>query len=389
MKGDIGKHNGCLTSPEHPEKTAMFPRYHRRLADLLRQALGLNKARADCFAACSLTAVENRTVSLSCIAAHLPGSALPESKFRRLQDFFNEIRPDFNALARFLMGLVHQILGGKPLILAMDRTHWKARGNNVNLLVLSVCLGDVGLPLLWTDLRRAGNSGTAKRIRLIRRFLGLFGAGRVACLVGDREFVGEDWFGWLLEENIPFVMRLRENFQTRRERGRPGRDAKDWFSGLRPGEFLDLGACALCGVAMGVCGLRTRDGELLILGYGGVDGACARDRYMARWNIETGFEKLKSHGFDLEASRLRGGGKMERLMAVLAVGFAWSYAVGHWSVEAVRPIRFIRKLMRPGVSVFRRGLELLGGLFHGSCPQLRRVSRKAFDLLRIACSAPT
>jgi hypothetical protein len=164
----------------------MFPRYHRKLSALIRQALGMNKARADCFAACSLTAVEDRTVNLSSIASHLPGSALPASKFRRLQDFFCEVRPDFKALARFLMNLVLPLLGGGKLILAMDRTNWEARGNGVNLLVLSVCLGDAGLPLLWTNLPHRGNSCTRQRIRLTRRFLAPFGIERIACLVGDR-----------------------------------------------------------------------------------------------------------------------------------------------------------------------------------------------------------
>ena len=368
----------------------MFSRCHRKLSALIRQALGLRKSRAHCFAACALAAVEDQTVKLSSLAARLPGQALLESKYRRVQDFFCELTPDYNALAQFLMGMLKDVIKDQPLILAMDRTNWEARKNDVNLLVLSVCLGDSAQPLLWSDLRRKGNSGTRQRQRLMRRFLKVFGAGRIGALVADREFVGEDWFAWLLKEKIPFAMRLRENFKTRLEHGTRVQGAQEHFNGLRPGECLDLGVCEVCGVFMGVCGLRLKkDNELLILGYGGLDGKGACDAFMKRWNIETGFQKLKSHGFDMEASRLRGGGKMELLMAVLAVGFAWCYAVGHWSVKAVRPIRLIRRLMRPAVCVFRRGLELLCGLLHGSCPLLRWVSRKAFGVLRAACLAPT
>ena len=368
----------------------MFPHYHRKLSALVCQALDLHKSRADCFAACALTAVEDKTVKLSSIAAHLPGSALLESKYRRVQDFFCEFSPDYNALAQFLVGMLKEVLGDKPLLLAIDRTNWEARKNDVNLLVMSVCLGDVAQPILWSDLRRKGNSDTHQRRRLMRRFLKAFGRERADAVVGDREFVGEEWFRWLLSEKIPFSVRLRENFQTRPEQGGRAKDAKDYFNGLRPGECMDLGACEVCGVRMGVCALRLKkDDELLILGYWGMDATKAQDIFMKRWNIETGFQKLKSHGFDMEASRLRGGGKMERLMAVLALGFAWCYSVGHWSVKAIRPIRFIRKLMRPAICVFRRGQELLCGLLHGACPLVRRVARKAFDVLRAACSAPT
>lgn len=361
----------------------MFPHYHRKLAERLRQDLRMNKARADCFAACALAAITAKSVRLSEMAARIPGSALTESKFRRLQYFFADVRPDYNALAKFIVHMLRDVIGEAPLTLAMDRTNWEARDNDVNLLVLSVCLGDAAQPLLWTDLGRDGNSNTKQRIRLMRRFLSAIGRERIGCLVADREFVGEDWFRWLLTERLPFVLRLRENMKTTPWEGR-ARDARDHFNDLRPGEFKDLGPCELCGVTMGVCGLRLKDGTLLILGYSGLCGHEVGGKFMERWNIETGFEKLKSHGFDMESSRLRGGGKAERLLAILAVGFAWCYAVGAWSVREVAPIRLIRKLGRRARSVFGRGLDYLCGLLHGSCPRHRRVSGKAFAVLRPA-----
>jgi hypothetical protein len=162
----------------------------------------LNKARADGFAAAAIAAVQTQSVRLADIATHLPGEARAESKFRRMQNFFRRLRPDYEAVARFILGLLHALLGNKPLIIAMDRTNWEARNNDVNLLVLSLCLGDAGQPLLWTDLRHPGNSNTRKRIRLVRRLLRVLEVERIQCLVGDREFVGEDWFGWLLARRI-------------------------------------------------------------------------------------------------------------------------------------------------------------------------------------------
>jgi hypothetical protein len=116
-----------------------------------------------------------------------------------------------------------------------------------------------------------------------------------------------------------------------------------------------------------------------------MNGEQARTTYIKRWKIETGFEKLKSHGFNLESSRLHGGGKQERLMAVLAVGFVWCFAIGVWSVQGIHPIRFIRKLGRKGRSIFGRGLEILVGLLHHLCPALLRVAHKSLNLVRAAC----
>ena len=44
------------------------------------------------------------------------------------------------------MGFVGK-LTNRPLTLAMDRTNWEARGNDVNILVPIICLGDMGLPI--------------------------------------------------------------------------------------------------------------------------------------------------------------------------------------------------------------------------------------------------
>lgn len=366
----------------------MLPTAHGNLANELRQGLHLNKARADCFAAAAIAAVQAQSVRLADIATHLHGEARAASKFRRLQNFFLRLRPDYELVARFVMGLLSSILGQKPLVIAMDRTNWEARDNDVNLLVLSICLGDAGQPFLWTDLRRPGNSNTKKRIRLTRRLLRILDVPRIQCLVGDREFVGEEWFAWLLEQRIPFVMRLRENMKTTPKGGRTC-DARAHFAALRPGEWLDLGVCRICGVDMGVCGVHTSKDELLILGYSGVSASEAKLFYLRRWNIETGFEKLKTHGFHLESSRLRGGGKYERLMAVLAVGFAWCYAIGAWSVSDGNPIRVIRRLGRRAQSIFRRGRELLASIFLGTCRQLRKMAAKAFGVLRDAQTAPS
>ena len=362
----------------------MFPKCVERLAGILAVGLHLNKARAKCLAGIVIGATESKSVLLSELATRIPGNATTTSKFRRLQDFFCEVLLDFNAVAALLMGFVGK-LTNEPLTLALDRTNWETRQNDVNILVLSVCLGDMGLPILWVDLRMAGNSDTPCRLGLVRQFIELFGVDNIHVLVGDREFIGQEWFSGLMEEGVPFVMRLRENIYLSSKRGRK-RKAIRFFYGLCPGEFRQLDKRRGCGAEMTVCGLRTSTGELIILACHGIEGSAATLAYMRRWNIETGFEKLKSHGFHMESSRLRGDGKMELLLAALAIAMAWSYSCGAWSREHVAPIR-LKKHGRPEHSVFARGLMLLGDLLHGFAKDLRCVSLAAFGILRAAVAA--
>jgi len=362
----------------------MFPKCVERLADTQAVGLRLNKARAKCLAGIVIGATESKSVLLSELATCIPGNATTTSKFRRLQDFFCEVLLDFNAVAVLLMGFIVK-LTNEPLTLALDRTNWETRQNDVNILVLSVCLGDVGLPIFWIDLRMAGNSDTPCRLGLVRQFVELFGTDNIHVLVGDREFIGQDWFSGLIEEGIPFVMRLRENVYLASKRGRKQKAIR-FFSGRCPGEFRQLDKRRGCGVKMTVCGLRSSTGELLILACHGIEGSAATLAYMRRWNIETGFEKLKSHGFHMESSRWRGDGKMELLLAALAIAMAWSYSCGDWSAKHIAPIR-LKKHGRREHSVFARGLMLLGDLLHGFAKDLRLVSLVVFNILRAAVAA--
>ncbi len=51
----------------------------------------------------------------------------------------------------------------------------------------------------------------------MHRYLRLFEVSSIDALLADREFVGARWLEFLNENNIPFVVRLRENLQVRTE----------------------------------------------------------------------------------------------------------------------------------------------------------------------------
>ena len=61
------------------------------------------------------------------------------------------------------------------------------------MLVVAVVYQGLAFPLLFSLLPKAGNSNTQERIKLIDRFIGLFGRQSIDCLTADREFVEERW----------------------------------------------------------------------------------------------------------------------------------------------------------------------------------------------------
>jgi hypothetical protein len=107
-------------------------------------------------------------------------------------------------------------LGGKPWVLAIDRTNWDFGKTTINILMISVTW-NMGIPLLWMLLPTAGNSPTLGRSEFFDRLRAAFPDMKIAALMGDREFIGDTGMAYLQRQNIPFILRLRENQHVLRE----------------------------------------------------------------------------------------------------------------------------------------------------------------------------
>ena len=94
--------------------------------------------------------------------------------------------------------------------LNLDRTNWKWGKRNINILMLAIVYRGIAIPILWTLLNKRGNSDTKERIALIQRFIAIFGKDRIVNVFADREFIGEQWFTWLIEQDINFCIRVKK-----------------------------------------------------------------------------------------------------------------------------------------------------------------------------------
>jgi hypothetical protein len=78
--------------------------------------------------------------------------------------------------------------------------------------MLSVAFQGVSVPLFWMILRdKRGNSDTRERIFLMKRYLKTFRSERIDYFLADREFIGHEWLSFLIENNIGFYIRVRNN----------------------------------------------------------------------------------------------------------------------------------------------------------------------------------
>jgi len=313
-----------------------------------------NKARVTLFVHMLLGFLTTRTVNLAKIACAMTGQAEPSSRYRRLQRFFSGFVIDFDQMADFIFSLF--FTRGNPLYLSIDRTNWKWGKSNINILTLAITFKGIAIPIYWELLNKRGNSSTQERIHLLQKFINRFGKTSIAGLLADREFVGEDWFAWLIQEEISFYIRVKKNFITTNSRGREVPIAQ-LFRGLRPTEQrLLYRKRNVLDHPLYVVGLKLCDGQLLIIVTNEIAGDAIK-LYARRWEIETLFSCLKGRGFNFEQTHLVDAVRIKKMMVLLAIAFCWAHKTGEWRHEQ-QPIK-LKKHGRPAVSLFRYGLDYL------------------------------
>lgn len=262
------------------------------------------------------------------------------------------------------MGLLS--LDEKPWTLVLDRTNWDFGKTPINILMVSVMYRGLGIPLFWSLLPNRGNSRMPDRISLLDQVIRTFPKARIACVIGDREFVGKPWIDWLCDNKIDFILRFKENQYVQRE-------------GRMTESILDLAACLQVGQTRVITHwqqlgqdfdskrdhiklviLRLKRNELLALACTG-NPHVALAGYRNRWTIEGLFANLKTRGFNLEDTHLCQPQKLSTLMAILAMATAISIKTGI-AVDTIRPIK--RKSHgRKEANLFSLGIQTLRKIF--------------------------
>jgi len=186
----------------------------------------------------------------------------------------------------------------------------------------------VRIPILW-DVLGAGTSGTAVRSALMTRYLNIFGAGSIGILLADRKFVGNRWFEFLLANEIPFAIRVKESLGVVLDDGRntslgslTKRKRTRCQLAVHKGCFAGMDAAYAN--AMSFIAKRRNDGTMSLATKRAPQAALSL--YRKRWQIECLFGDTKTRGLNMEDTRLTRPAKLQLLMAVVTLAIAWAHA---------------------------------------------------------------
>ena len=180
--------------------------------------------------------IQQNTSNLARLAGVLDLKAKPESKYKRLKRFLKDAPLDYAIFAKLMIAILKP--SGK-YILALDRTEWKYGKRWVNILTLSIVVGNTSIPLFWQTLNRKGNSTLAEKQAIITRYLEVCGVTDIAYFCADREFDGIEFVRYMDKKKVPFRLRLKVSMPITDKKGKPMKCGK-LLRTLRVGENYKL-----------------------------------------------------------------------------------------------------------------------------------------------------
>lgn len=285
----------------------------------------------------TLALIDSKSVNLSLIADNFTSSAETHSTYRRIQKFFKDFDIDYTQTAKFLSRFIED----DKWILAIDRTCWKIGYQEVNVLMLAVSYQGMAIPIIWELITeddektgKKGNSHTKDRKNIIDKFISIFGKDKIKAITADREFVGEDWFEYLISSDLPFVIRIKKNFIIEHNQ-----ESKKAYQFFKKDGTLELKDSKVLGEKLDIVG-KELEGDYLILATNmDIKENNIFDIYSKRWGIETMFGAFKSKGFNLEDTKLKDLNKIKKLLALLSITFVWIFKIGEF-MNIQEPIPF-------------------------------------------------
>lgn len=355
---------------------------YSELQDILGKELPINAARIKFIVLLIISLIKVQSVNFERLSQGFDNPVDLSSNLRRIQRFFASFSLERDLMSRLLFKMLP--FEG-PYRLTLDRTNWKFGQRNINILVLGVIYKGLSLPILWTFLgNKRGNSDQVERIELIERFIRLLGLSTIEFITADREFIGEQWWQFLINQNISFFIRMRDNIKVHIPH--KGDVKAFWLFHNLPlnTAYYYPKIVQVKGNWVYLSGMKyvNQKGNIEYLIVASYDKpTCALEFYKQRWQIETMFKAFKTAGFNLEATHLTHYDRLDKLLMLVALAFIWAYKVGIYQHNNFKQLK-IKKHGRLEKSFFAYGLETLAqALLNDFVPRIQK-----FYLTFLSCT---
>ncbi len=326
------------------------------LRAILSDFFDWHKCRLDCLGQIIQALFVVRTINLTQVASAFTSEVKAESSYRRVCRFFTGFTFDMSRIVLLIFRLFP--LGDKCTLI-LDRTNWKWGKTPINILMLSIAYKGIGIPLFWVVLNLEGNSCAEDRIDLLRRVVKRLGISKIEVLLADREFVGTQWFRFLIEQKISFIIRVKQNSIV--EIGEGGKlpigRLRKWLSRKKVVNH----PINLWGLSLYVSIEKRKGAKEQMIVVSNCKFEDPLKMYRRRWEIETMFGCLKTRGFRMEDTHITDPDKIEKVVFVLAIAFCWAYRMGDiqnqiQAIEVKTHGRKARSLFREGLNLIRRAI---------------------------------
>jgi hypothetical protein len=332
---------------------------------ILQNELPINAARIKFIVYIITALIKVQSVNYQRLAQGFDNEIALSSTLRKIQRFFSIFDLNSDLVARLLFKILpSEVFANGKLQLTLDRTNWKFGVTNINILMLAVIYQGTALPLLWTFLGdKRGNSDQKERIALLERYIRLFGSKSIDFITADREFIGDEWWSFLISNPIRFFIRIRANMQVFSPS--KGMVKAYWlfnYFGLNKG-FSHPKIVRIATNWVYLSGLKFINDKgkvefLIVASFCKTEHQMALKMYKKRWQIETMFKAFKSGGFNLEDTHLTDYQRLNKLLLIVAIAFIWAYKVGIYRSQNIKKIE-MKKHGRMAKSIFNYGLEFL------------------------------
>lgn len=316
-----------------------------------------------------LALLSKRTVCLYKLKGqlgHITGnlSTTPASNYKRLTRYFQS-----NASSLLWIDLVKfglSLLRLKVDELIIDGTSWERGQTKHHFQTLCIVYRNVAIPIIWLDLEKKGASGFEERKELFDLAFEHFDlAGKT--LLADREYIGTQWFSYLISNGLHFIIRSRDYTYFDQIDKSGTKSMEQMIRKVLRSKLPDKTVSQICtigGEQMRIVVAKNPSPEakepfLILLTTLDQNPYQIVQLYLRRWKIEHCFKQLKSNGFDLEAINLGSVERRRLLFGLVVLAYIVSVTEGMITYHRVGIKKYANATQYRAQSVFRYGCDLI------------------------------